>query len=77
MTMKKIYIKPSIVVEKAVLPAIMEFLSADVMEFGGGNGGTGDGTGTGDGSAPVHVDSKFMRYDGFGAFDTFDDEYDY
>ena len=75
MTMKKIYIKPSIVVEKAVLPAIMEFLSADVMEFAGGNGGTGGGTG--DGTAPVHVDSKFMRYDGFGAFDTFDDEYDY
>jgi hypothetical protein len=73
--MKKKYIKPSIVVEKAVLPAIMEFLSADVMEFAGGNGGTGGGTG--DGTAPVHVDSKFMRYDGFGAFDTFDDEYDY
>ena len=73
--MKKIYIKPSIVVEKAVLPAIMEFLSVDVMEFAGGNGGTGGGTG--DGTAPVHVDSKFMRYDGFGTFDTFDDEYDY
>ena len=75
MTMKKIYIKPSIVVEVAVLPAIMEFLSADVMEFGGGNGGTGGGTG--DGTTPIHVDSKFLRYDGFGAFDTFDDEYDY
>ena len=71
MTMKKIYIKPSIVVEVAVLPAIMEFLSADVIQFGGGNGGTGDGT------APVHVDSKFMRYDGFGTFDAFDDEEDY
>ena len=75
MTMKKIYLKPSIVVEVAVLPAIMEFLSADSMEFAGGNGGTGGGTG--DGTAPVHVDSKFMRYDGFGTFDTFDDEYDY
>ena len=75
MTMKKIYIKPSIVVELAVLPAIMEFLSADVMEFGGGNGGTGGGTG--DGNTPIHVDSKFLRYDGFGTFDTFDDEYDY
>ena len=75
MTMKKIYIKPSIVVEKAVLPAIMEFLSADVMEFGGGNGGTGGGTG--DGNTPIHVDSKFLRDDGFGTFDTFDDEFDY
>ena len=73
--MKKIYIKPSIVVEKAVLPAIMEFLSADSMVFGGGNGGTNTGTGDpGDDNPPIHVDSKFMNYDGFGAFD---DEYDY
>ena len=74
--MKKIYLKPSIVVEVAVLPAIMEFLSADSLVFGGGNGGTGTG-GTGDEEIPISVDSKFMNYDGFGAFDTFDDEYDY
>ena len=68
MTMKKIYIKPSIVVEKAVLPAVMEYLSADSMVFGGGNGGTGDG------ENPTEVSSKSMYYDGFGRFGTFDDD---
>ena len=66
--MKKIYIKPSIVVEKSVLPAIMDTLSADYMEFGGGTGGTGDG------EAPIEVQSKYMYYDGFGSFNTFDED---
>ena len=65
--MKKIYIKPSIVVEKSVLPAIMDTLSADSMEFGGGTGGTGDGETT------IEVQSKYMYYDGFGSFD--EDDY--
>ena len=65
--MKKIYIKPSIVVEKSVLPAIMDTLSADSMEFGGGTGGTGDG------ETPTEVQSKYMYYDGFGSFD--EDDY--
>jgi hypothetical protein len=50
-------------VEKAVLPAVMDVLSAGKIEFGGGNGGTGDG-------GKFSVDAK---YDAFG---TFDDEYD-
>ena len=61
--MKKKYIIPSIVVEKAGLPAVMDVLSAGKIEFGGGNGGTGDG-------GKFSVDAK---YDAFG---TFDDEYD-
>ena len=65
--MKKIYIKPSIVVEKSVLPAIMDTLSADSMEFGGGTCGTGDGETT------IEVQSKDMYYDGFGSFD--EDDY--
>ena len=66
--MKKIYIKPSIVVEKSVLPAIMDTLSADSMEFGGGTGGTGDG------ETPIEVQSKYMYYDGFDSFGTFDED---
>ena len=69
--MKKIYIKPSIVVEKAVLPAIMDILSAGKLEFGGGSGGTGDGT------TPTIVESKYSGYDGFGTLGTYDDEDDY
>lgn len=65
--MKKIYIKPSIAVEKSVLPAIMETLSADKVDFGGGTGGTGDG------NTPTEVQSKYMFYDGFGSFD--EDDY--
>ena len=61
--MTKIYIKPSIVVEKSVLPAIMDTLSADKVDFGGGTGGTGDG------NTPTEVQSKYMFYDGFGSFD--------
>ena len=69
--MKNIYIKPSIVVEENVLTAVMqENLSTDSLDYGGGNGGTGDG------ETPTEVSSKFMYYDGFGTFDTFDDEYD-
>ena len=66
--MKKIYIKPSIAVEQSVLPAIMDTLSADSMKFGGGTSGTGDG------EAPIEVQSKYMYYDGFGSFDTFDED---
>lgn len=66
--MKKIYIKPSIVVEKSVLPAIMDTLSADKVDFGGGTGGTGDG------ETPTEVQSKFMYYDGFDSFGTFDED---
>ena len=69
--MKKKYMKPSIVVEKSVLPAIMNTLSADYMEFGGGTGGTGDGV------TPTIVESKYMGYDGFGTLGTYDDEDDY
>ena len=65
--MKKIYIKPSIVVEKSVLPAIMDTLSADKVDFGGGTGGTGDG------ETAIEVQSKYMYYDGFGSFD--EDDY--
>ena len=78
--MKKIYIKPSIVVEEAVLPAIMDILSTDSMEFAGGNGDTGTNTGTGDSgddNPPVSAESKFMNCYGFGTFGIFDDEYDY
>ena len=58
--MKKIYIKPSIVVEENVLTAVMqENLSTDSLDYGGGNGGTGDG------ETPTEVSSKFMYYDGF------------
>ena len=53
--------------EKSVLPAIMDTLSADSMEFGGGTGGTGDG------ETPIEVQSKYMYYDGFGSFD--EDDY--
>ena len=66
--MKKIYIKPSIVVEKSVLPAIMDTLSADKVDFGGGTGGTGDG------ETPIEVQSKYMYYDGFDSFGTFDED---
>lgn len=69
MTMKNIYIKPSIVVEENVLTAVMqENLSTDSLDYGGGNGGTGDG------ENPTEVSSKFMYYDGFGRFGTFDDD---
>ena len=67
--MKKIYIKPSIVVEENVLTAVMqENLSTDSLDYGGGNGGTGDG------EAPIEVQSKYMYYDGFDGFDTFDED---
>ena len=66
--MKKIYIKPSIVVEENVLTAVMqENLSTDSLDYGGGNGGTGDG------ENPTEVSSKSMYYDGFGSFD--EDDY--
>ena len=71
MDMRKKYMKPSIVVEKAVLPAIMDILSAGKLEFGGGSGGTGDGV------TPTIVESKYMGYGGFGTVDTYDDEDDY
>ena len=68
MNMKKKYMKPSIVVEVAVLPAIMgdTFITGS-HDFGDGTGGTGDGQ-------EFIVNSK---YNGFGTFDTFDDEEDY
>lgn len=69
MDMKKKYMKPSIVVEKAVLPAVMETLSAGRREFGGGTGDTGSG-------GDFILESKSLYYDGFGTFGTFDDEYD-
>ena len=67
--MKNIYIKPSIVVEEYVLTAVMqENLSTESLIYGGGNGGTGDG------KEPFEASSKFMYYDGFGRFGTFDDD---
>ena len=69
MDMKKKYMKPSIVVEKAVLPAIMDTLSAGRIDFGGGTGDTGSGE--------FIIEAKSMYNDGFGTFDTFDDEEDY
>lgn len=68
MNMKKKYMKPSIVVEVAVLPAIMgDTFIAGSQDFGGGTGGTGDGQ-------EFIVNSK---YNGFGTFDTWEDEEDY
>ena len=64
--MKKIYIKPSIVVEKAVLPAIMDPLSSGTVDYGGGNDKPGN--------PPLNPEAKFC---GFGTFDDFDDEEDY
>lgn len=71
MDMKKKYMKPSIVVEKSVLLALMEDVSVGRMGFGGGNGVIDDGSGK------YTIDSKSMYYDGFGTFGTFDDEDDY
>ena len=69
MTMKNIYKKPSIVVEENVLTAIMqEVLSTASLDYGPGEGGTGDG------ETPTEASSKFMFYDGFGRFGSFDDD---
>ena len=65
--MKKKYMKPSIVVEKAVLPALMGDLSAGRLEFGG----------TGDTGSGFVIESKSLYYDGFGSFDTFDEDDEY
>ncbi len=70
MDMKKKYMKPSIVVEKAVLPAIMDTISAGRLEFGGGTGDTGSGSG-------FVIESKSMYYDCFGTFDTYDEDDEY
>ena len=67
-TMKKIYIKPSIVVEKAVLPAIMDPLSKGTIDFAGGNGDSGSD------NPPLNPEAKYY---GFGTFEDFDDEEDY
>ena len=68
LTMKKIYIKPSITVEETVLPALLDSLSSGTVEFGGGNGGSGEGN-----PSPIPEAKSF----GFRTFDIFDDEDDY
>ena len=66
--MKKIYIKPSIVVEETVLPAIMDSLSKGTIDFAGGNGDSGSD------NPPLNPEAKYY---GFGTFEDFDDEEDY
>ena len=67
--MKKKYIKPSIVVEMAVLPAVMDDLSAGRIEFGGGSGDADGGGGDGE----FIIEGKYGGFGSFGSFD--DDEY--
>ncbi|MBO7580754.1 MAG: hypothetical protein J6T38_04440 [Bacteroidaceae bacterium] len=62
--MKKKYMKPAMVIEDLVLPVMLEFLSADTQEFGGGTGGTST-EGTGDGTIPFVVNAKEWDFDFF------------
>jgi len=61
--MKKKYMKPVMVVVKADMPVILEVLSADSMEFGGGNGGTGSGSGFVINSRRRYIDDDYFDDD--------------